>query len=186
MRFPDSSHWSRKCQISHVTWKCNTQLPLHHWAPPSVLLPTATFISQRHIKETKRGKAAAWQSDGEREQTSLGVLHFWLGSLSKFILHAEAFPRQHTHAPPPPAKPQKRFFWRSRGYDTQLRSKATEDSELYSTAKKLGRGTKAERRPRRLAEQSWSIACKGWEDKQREGGTSRQTHVTHTDRIHAS
>lgn len=92
----------------------------------------------------------------------------------------EMFPREPTHAPLPHTKPQKRLFWRSRSKETQLRSKATEDSELYSMAQKLGRNIKAERCPRWPAEQSWSITCEGWgdEQRQREGLADRRVLLT--------
>lgn len=125
MRFPGFSHCPGKCQISCLTWKSSTQLPLHHLALPPVLFSQQHFsmyaTKRREGAEGVEGKASSrakcwWEGEKQLEEVALS-----LGSSNYFILHA----KRHTPGipnSPHPANPQtmEGISQRSRSKETKL------------------------------------------------------------------
>lgn len=159
MRFPDSSHWPRKCQISHMTWKslyttwcCCRCFFCSNIHPPAPHRRTEGRSTRSRRLRQHHGKVTVVGAE------QLRGLALSLSSQSDLIPHAKR---------PSPGS--------SCSLPTTCKTMAEallEIKEQRKPAKKQGHGRfwiiqhgpKAGQKyySRKMPEMSWSIICKGW------------------------
>lgn len=125
MRFPDSSPWPHKCQISHLAWKSDAGLPLPYLLPQPALSPqqhsslnTATDKVAKELQGQKV-RPASWQRDYMgKEKLGGSRAAISIGSQNVFTLHTKRSSPDSVRALLSPAKPLERLSWRSRSKET--------------------------------------------------------------------